>query len=81
MAPTLSDDLGDYGVFWDPDAETGVVWANVDHASEFAAGIVMQSEPEDIPTTSEWGLVVMTLVLLAAGKVYFGRRRPTAANE
>lgn len=27
-----------------------------------------------IPTTSEWGLVVMTLVLLTGAKVYFGRR-------
>ena len=27
-----------------------------------------------IPTVSEWGLVIMALLLLAAGKVYFGRR-------
>jgi hypothetical protein len=30
-----------------------------------------------IPTLSEWGLVVMTLLLLTAGKLYFGRRRVT----
>ena len=27
-----------------------------------------------IPTVSEWGLVILALLLLAAGKVYFGRR-------
>ena len=31
-----------------------------------------------IPTVSEWGLVVMALLLLVAGKVYFGRRSATA---
>lgn len=28
-----------------------------------------------IPTVSEWGLVVMTLLLLTGAKFYFGRRR------
>ncbi len=31
-----------------------------------------------IPTVSEWGLVILALLLLAAGKVYFGRRKATA---
>ena len=31
-------------------------------------------EPGAIPTVSEWGLVILALLLLAAGKVYFGRR-------
>jgi hypothetical protein len=31
-----------------------------------------------IPTVSEWGLVVLTLLLLTAWKVYFGRRPVTA---
>ncbi|MGB2984787.1 MAG: hypothetical protein WBE26_02800, partial [Phycisphaerae bacterium] len=35
----LSDDLGDYGVFWKTDTLQGFVWANVDHATDFAAGI------------------------------------------
>jgi hypothetical protein len=30
---------------------------------------------EPIPTVSEWGLVIMALLLLTAGKVYFGTRR------
>jgi hypothetical protein len=37
-SPLLSSDLGDYGVFWDAVTETGFVWANVDHASDFAPG-------------------------------------------
>jgi hypothetical protein len=35
----LSDDLGDYGVFWNTASSQGFVWANVDHATDFAAGI------------------------------------------
>jgi hypothetical protein len=31
-----------------------------------------------IPTISEWGLVILALLLLAAGKVYFGRRAATS---
>ena len=30
-----------------------------------------------IPTVSEWGVVILVLLLLAAGKVYFSRRRAT----
>ena len=30
--------------------------------------------PEGIPSVSAWGLVVLALVLLVAGRVYFGRR-------
>ncbi|MGB2988069.1 MAG: IPTL-CTERM sorting domain-containing protein, partial [Phycisphaerae bacterium] len=29
-----------------------------------------------IPTVSEWGLIVMALVLAALGRIYFGRHRP-----
>lgn len=28
----------------------------------------------DIPTVSQWGIAVMTLLLLVGGKIYFGRR-------
>ena len=31
-----------------------------------------------IPTVSEWGLVVLTLMLLIGAKVYFGRRQAIA---
>lgn len=36
---TISPDLGDYGVYWSSTLESGYVWANVDHATDFAAGI------------------------------------------
>ena len=32
-----------------------------------------------IPAVSEWGLVILALLLLAGGKVYFNRRRRAAA--
>jgi hypothetical protein len=32
-----------------------------------------------IPTVSEWGLVIMALLLLVGGKVYFGRRQTATA--
>jgi hypothetical protein len=34
---------------------------------------------EGIPTVSEWGLVVLTLLLLVGAKVYFGRRQNATA--
>ncbi len=33
---------------------------------------------EAVPTVSQWGLVVLALLLLAAAKVYFGRRQAIA---
>jgi hypothetical protein len=36
-------------------------------------------EPPFIPTVSEWGLVIMALLLLAGAKVYFGRREESLA--
>lgn len=34
--------------------------------------------PEAVPTVSEWGLIIMTLLLLTAGTIVFGRRRRPA---
>ena len=34
---------------------------------------------DEIPTVSTWGLIVMALLLLIGGKVYFSRRRATQA--
>ncbi|HWB20652.1 MAG TPA: right-handed parallel beta-helix repeat-containing protein [Phycisphaerales bacterium] len=34
----LSYDLGDHGVFWNPDQQRGFVWANIDVTGEFAVG-------------------------------------------
>jgi hypothetical protein len=33
-----------------------------------------------IPTVSEWGLIIITLLLLTAGSIVFGRRRPMAGD-
>ena len=35
--------------------------------------------PETIPTLSEWGVMIMTLLVLTAGTLVFGRRRRPAA--
>ena len=40
---------------------------------------VWRSFAEPIPTVSEWGLIVMTLLLLMAGAIAIGWRRPMAA--
>lgn len=34
-----SSDLGDYGVFWNSATQKGFVWANVDHTTNFSAGL------------------------------------------
>jgi hypothetical protein len=36
-----TQDLGDWGVYWDPTLEQGFAWANVDHAGDFAAGLTL----------------------------------------
>ena len=46
-----------------------------DGTSADADGNGVPDECEAIPTVSQWGLVVMTLLLLTAWKIYFGRRR------
>jgi len=35
----LSNDLGDYGVFWNTSTLRGFAWANVDHTTDFSPGI------------------------------------------
>ena len=37
----LTQDVGDYGVFWDPQLLAGFVWANVDHEGDFAVGFAL----------------------------------------
>ncbi len=34
---------------------------------------------EDVPTVSEWGLIVLTLLAMTGGTVILGRRRTAAA--
>ena len=43
--------------------------------------VVPRNADPPIPTVSEWGLIIMTLLLLTAGTVIFGRRRPAAAYD
>ena len=35
--------------------------------------------PAGIPTVSEWGLIVMSLLVLTAGTLVYARRRPIRA--
>ena len=74
--PVLSDELGDYGVFWNPDLGEGFVWANVDYTGEFASA--RQPQAGAIPTVSEWGLVALILLMLTGIAIKFGRRRAAA---
>ena len=59
-------------VIWSKDAYDDTVTA-----MEVEPGSCRCSRGGQIPTVSEWGVVVMTLLLLTAGKVHFGSRRPT----
>lgn len=47
VVPTLSTDLGDYGVFWNPALREGFVWANVDHTTDFAAALLLGDHEPD----------------------------------
>jgi hypothetical protein len=35
---SFSDEIGDYGVYWNPDEERGFAWSNVDSVGDYAAG-------------------------------------------
>ena len=74
--PVLSQEVGDYGVFWNPTTGLGFVWANVDYASNFAAAV--PAEAQLLPTVSRWGLVVMTLLLLTGVIVQRFLRQPVS---
>lgn len=54
-------------------SDAGEVW------TDGASCSTIECESAAIPTVSEWGLVIMTLLLLAGAKVYFGRRREVLA--
>ena len=55
------------------DCQSPLVW------TDGASCSTIVCESASIPTVSEWGLVIMTLLLLAGAKVYFGRRREVLA--
>ena len=58
----VSDELGDYGVFWNPGEGKGFAWANVDHAAEFTVGVSLC--PADCAQTPDGVVNVMDLVTL-----------------
>jgi hypothetical protein len=37
----MTDDIGDYGVYWDPAVRRGFAWANVDVARDFGLGMAL----------------------------------------
>ncbi|MCP3904924.1 MAG: hypothetical protein GY715_14965, partial [Planctomycetes bacterium] len=39
--PGITQDLGDYGVYWDPTLEAGFTWANVDHLHDTGFGFAL----------------------------------------
>lgn len=51
---------------------TGRLWRSCDIAFD-------ASEPGDIPTLTEWGLIILALLLLTAGTIAVIRRRKTVA--
>lgn len=58
-------------VIWSKDAYNDTITA-----IEAERGTCQCGRMVPIPTVSEWGVVIMMLLLLTAGKVYFGSRRP-----
>jgi hypothetical protein len=67
--PVPSTTLGDFGVFFNTVTRDGYVHASIDHATEFSP-----AAPPQVPTVSEWGLITLTVTLLVAATVVFGRR-------
>jgi hypothetical protein len=64
---------------WDVDSDGDTVEDCRDQCPGVDDAIFAPECVGKIPTVSQWGLVIMTLMLLAAGKIYFGRRRNATA--
>ncbi len=58
-----------------PDSDGDGVVDCVDQCQGIDDGIYAPGCEGAIPTLSHWGLIVLTMLLLAGGKIYFGRRR------
>ena len=58
----LSTEIGDYGVFWNATEQQGFVWANVDHAADFAIGAALC--PVDCDQTPNGRIDVLDLIAL-----------------
>jgi hypothetical protein len=76
-----TNDLGsDFSAIW---SEPGVILNYADDLG-YATGTVaidVRGHPvaTDVPTVSEWGVAVMTLLLLTAGTIVYTKRHPLAA--
>jgi len=46
LATLSSRPLGDYGVYWNEATETGYVWANVDHTTDFGIVVWLRGDME-----------------------------------
>ena len=60
----LTQDLGDYGVFLNPQLEAGFVWANVDHEGDFAVGFAFC--PSDCRQTPDGMIGIQDLLAVLA---------------
>ena len=61
----------------DGDGDTDVLSASPNDSK--IAWYENTTPPPDIPTVSEWGLIVMTLLMLTVGTLVYTRRRPIHA--
>ena len=67
----ITQELGDYGVFWDPQLQQGFVWANVDHEADFGVGFAFCPSDCQQPPDGSVGIQDM-LALLARWGVEAG---------
>ncbi len=58
----VTSQVGDYGVVWVPQIESGFVWANVDRAADFAAGFAFC--PMDCRQTPDGSIGIQDLLAL-----------------
>ena len=59
------NELGWYGVFWDPGIQRGFAWATVDHAADFGVGFAVC--PADCRQTPDGQVGIQDLLALLAG--------------
>lgn len=62
--------VGDWGVFWNPDTLQGLAWANVDHSSDFGIGLSLECVGDCGPgADGEIGIDDLLALLAAWGPV------------
>ena len=60
----ITQDPGDWGVYWNPAAQQGFVWANVDHCGDFGVGV--NTCPADCAQTPDGVVDVHDMLALLA---------------